>query len=93
MVELRPYQAAAIARVHAAYRAGTAGERQVPRDRASLKASLTSYMRSLQRRPAKVRAFFQTPRPLRSIGQERYLFDGRIRLIACSFAHIVRQPR
>lgn len=33
--------------------------RQVPRDKASLKAGLTSYMRSLQRRPAKVRAFFQ----------------------------------
>ena len=31
----------------------------VPRDKASLKAGLTSYMRSLQRRPAKVRAFFQ----------------------------------
>ena len=33
--------------------------RQVPKDKASLKAGLTSYMRSLQRRPAKVRAFFQ----------------------------------
>lgn len=33
--------------------------RQVPRDKASLKAGLTSYMRSLQRRPAKVRAFFR----------------------------------
>jgi transposase len=31
----------------------------VPRDKASLKADLTSYMRGLQRRPAKVRAFFQ----------------------------------
>ena len=31
----------------------------VPRDKVSLKAGLTSYMRSLQRRPAKVRAFFQ----------------------------------
>ncbi len=31
----------------------------VPRDKASLKAGLTSYMRGLQRRPAKVRAFFQ----------------------------------
>jgi transposase len=33
----------------------------VPKDKASLKAGLTSYMRSLQRRPAKVRAFFQPP--------------------------------
>jgi len=31
----------------------------VPRDKASLEAGLTSYMRGLQRRPAKVRAFFQ----------------------------------
>ncbi|MDO9713565.1 transposase, partial [Paracraurococcus lichenis] len=31
----------------------------VPRDKLSLKASLTSHMRRLQRRPAKVRAFFQ----------------------------------
>ncbi|MCB4825341.1 hypothetical protein, partial [Roseicella aerolata] len=30
-----------------------------PRDKAGLKAGLTSYMRGLQRRPAKVRAFFQ----------------------------------
>ncbi len=35
--------------------------RQAPRDRASLKAGLTSYLRGLQRRPAKVRAFFQAP--------------------------------
>jgi transposase len=35
--------------------------RQVPRDKASLKAGLTSYLRGLQRRPAKVRAFFQAP--------------------------------
>ena len=35
--------------------------RRVPRDKASLKAGLTSYMRGLQRRPAKVRAFFQAP--------------------------------
>jgi transposase len=35
--------------------------RQVPRDKAALKAGLTSYMRGLQRRPAKVRAFFQAP--------------------------------
>lgn len=33
--------------------------RRTPRDKASLKSSLTSYMRSLQRRPGKVRAFFQ----------------------------------
>jgi hypothetical protein len=33
--------------------------RQVPGDKAALKADLTSYMRGLQRRPAKVRAFFQ----------------------------------
>ncbi|MBV8612991.1 MAG: IS630 family transposase, partial [Acetobacteraceae bacterium] len=33
--------------------------RQVPRDKAALKAGLTSSMRGLQRRPAKVRAFFQ----------------------------------
>ena len=33
--------------------------RQVPRDKTSLKAGLTSYMHSLQRRPAKVGAFFQ----------------------------------
>ena len=35
--------------------------RQVPRDKAALKAGLTSYMRGPQRRPAKVRAFFQAP--------------------------------
>ena len=35
--------------------------RQVPRDKASLKAGLTSSMRGLQRRPAKVRAFFKAP--------------------------------
>lgn len=35
--------------------------RPVPRDKASLKAGLTAYMRGLQRRPAKVRAFFQAP--------------------------------
>src|SRR4051794_36554178 len=33
--------------------------RRAPPDKASLKSSLTSYMRSLQRCPAKVRAFFQ----------------------------------
>ena len=35
--------------------------RRTPRDKAALKSSLTSYMRSLQRCPAKVRAFFQAP--------------------------------
>jgi transposase len=35
--------------------------RPVPRNKASLKAGLTSYMRGLQRRPAKLRAFFQAP--------------------------------
>src|SRR3954454_12504883 len=35
--------------------------RRTPRDRIALKSSLTSYMRSLQRCPAKVRAFFQAP--------------------------------
>jgi transposase len=34
---------------------------RTPRDKAALKSSLTSYMRSLQRCPAKVRAFFQAP--------------------------------
>src|SRR6185369_17118115 len=33
--------------------------RRMPRDKAALKSGLTSYMRSLQRCPAKVRAFFQ----------------------------------
>src|ERR1041384_4957168 len=35
--------------------------RRTPRDKAALKSGLTSYMRSLQRCPAKVRAFFQAP--------------------------------
>lgn len=35
--------------------------RRAPRDKATLKSGLTSYMRSLQRCPAKVRAFFQAP--------------------------------
>ena len=35
--------------------------RRTPRDKAALKSNLTSYMRSLQRCPAKVRAFFQAP--------------------------------
>ncbi len=35
--------------------------RQAPGDKASLKVGPTSYMRGLQRRPAKVRTFFQAP--------------------------------
>jgi transposase len=35
--------------------------RQAPKDKAELKKGLTSYMRSLQKRPAKIRAFFQAP--------------------------------
>jgi transposase len=35
--------------------------RRTPRDKAALKSSLTSYMRSLQRCPAKVRPFFHAP--------------------------------
>ena len=35
--------------------------RRTPHDKAALKSGLTSYMRSLQRCPAKVRAFFQAP--------------------------------
>ena len=32
---------------------------RIPKDKAALKAELTTYMRSLQRRPAKLRSFFQ----------------------------------
>ncbi len=35
--------------------------RRTPRDKAALKSGLTSYMRSLQRCPAKVRTFFHAP--------------------------------
>jgi transposase len=35
--------------------------RRTPRDKAGLKSGLTSHMRSLQKRPAKIRAFFQAP--------------------------------
>ena len=35
--------------------------RRIPRDKATLRSGLTSYMRALQRRPAKVRTFFQAP--------------------------------
>ena len=34
---------------------------RTPPDKAALKSGLTSYMRSLQRCPAKVRTFFQAP--------------------------------
>jgi hypothetical protein len=34
---------------------------RTPRDKAALTSGLTSYMRSLQRCPAKVRTFFQAP--------------------------------
>src|SRR3954465_3838683 len=34
---------------------------RTPRDKAALKAGRTSYMRGLQRRPAKLRTFFQAP--------------------------------
>jgi len=35
--------------------------RRTPKDKAGLKSGLSSYMRGLQKRPAKVRAFFQAP--------------------------------
>jgi len=35
--------------------------RHIPKDKATLKSGLRSYMRGLQRRPAKIRAFFQAP--------------------------------
>lgn len=35
--------------------------RRIPKDQAALKSGLHSYMRRLQRRPSKVRAFFQAP--------------------------------
>lgn len=35
--------------------------RRTPKDKAALKSGLTSYMRGLQKRPTKVRAFFQAP--------------------------------
>jgi transposase len=38
--------------------------RRIPQDRAALKSGLQSHMRSLQRRPAKVRSFLGTHRPL-----------------------------
>jgi transposase len=39
----------------------TMARRRTPRDKASLKSGLTSYRRSLQHCPAKVRTFFQAP--------------------------------
>lgn len=39
----------------------TMARQNIPRDKASLKSGLTSYRRGLQRRPAKLRAFFQAP--------------------------------
>ena len=35
--------------------------RETPKDKATMKGALTSYMRGLQKRPAKVRSFFQAP--------------------------------
>jgi transposase len=35
--------------------------RTTPRSKAAMKAGLSSYMHSLQKRPAKVKAFFQAP--------------------------------
>jgi hypothetical protein len=37
------------------------GLRSTPMDKAAMKAGLTSHMRGPQRRPHKVRAFFQAP--------------------------------
>ena len=39
----------------------TMARRRTPKNKAALKSGLTSYMRRLQRQPAKVRAFFQAP--------------------------------
>jgi transposase len=39
----------------------TLARRSTPKTKAAFKSGLTSYMRSLQRQPAKVRAFFQAP--------------------------------
>jgi len=53
--------------------------RRTPRDKAALKSGLTSYMRSLQRCPAKVRAFFQAPyRPICSVKLQCYVFADRV---------------
>ena len=39
----------------------TLGRRRVPKSKAAMKSGLLSYMHSLQKRPNKVRAFFQAP--------------------------------
>jgi transposase len=39
----------------------TLARHRTPKTKAALKSGLTSYMRRLQRQPAKVRAFFQAP--------------------------------
>jgi transposase len=46
--------------MHNDLKQGLARQR-IPKDRVALKSSLQFHMRSLQRRPAKVRAFFQAP--------------------------------
>jgi len=35
--------------------------RETPKDKAAMKGALTSYMRGLQKRPSKVKSFFQAP--------------------------------
>lgn len=37
------------------------GRRRTPRDKAGLKSGIVSHMRRLQRRPERIRAFFQAP--------------------------------
>ena len=37
------------------------GRRSMPMDKTAMKAGLRSHMQGLQRRPAKVRSFFQAP--------------------------------
>jgi transposase len=46
--------------MHNDLKQGLARQR-IPKDRAALKSSVRSHMQSLQRRPAKVRSFFQAP--------------------------------
>jgi len=50
--------------------------RRIPKSRTSLKSGLHAYMRSLQRQPSKVRAFFQAP-TVRLVSVMR----GRVRII------------
>src|SRR4051812_30569330 len=52
--------------------------RRTPRDKIALKSSLTSYMRSLQRSPAKVRAFPGPYRPLCRVISQCYIFAARV---------------